>query len=111
MDEKVLKLMRTSSEIGEVCTGAYGYLSAAVDSFLHSEDVTQAQLYAEFGELQREVTAALQRIIESSGFNLSDVMNGIAEEAERKGYSRDEAREIVRSGMHMIWPYTGVTKP
>lgn len=110
MDQKVEHLMRTASELGEVCTGAYGYLSALVDNFLHAPGMPLSELREQFYELQAEVTRNIERIMSSHGYSENDVVAAANQAANALGMGPEERAQVVRLAMDFAIPGHRVTE-
>lgn len=111
MDVTLAQLLGRSTSVAEILTGAYGYLSAAVDNYLHSDAVTTEMLKAEFEELQAATTEALQRHFNNGGMSMHDFALGIAESAEKFDLTPIETHRVVRQALDVVFPITPVTKP
>lgn len=111
MEDKILTHMRTTNHLGEVMTGAYGYLSAIVDSYLHSTETSADELQREFLALQQEVATAVSRIVSTSGFSPHELIDGVRDTAREFGLDDGAANEVARRAVKLVFPMTVVTEP
>jgi hypothetical protein len=111
MEDKIITHMRTTNHLGEVMTGAYGYLSAIVDSYIHSPATSADELRREFYALQQEVADAVSRIIATSGYSPHELIDGVRETAREFGLDDGAANEVARRAVKLIFPMTVVTEP
>lgn len=110
MTGEIRRLVSASATVAEICTGAYGYLSSAVDNFLHSEGGDQDELHRQFHELQVEVTRGLQRVFDEKGMSLSEVASAVREVSEAADIPPGEVDVVVRKALKLVYPPTPVTE-
>lgn len=111
MTYEISALMGQSKDVAEICAGAYGYLSAAVDEYLHADTVSQDELHADFHRLQHEVTKGLQRVFAQHDINMADAAAGIRQTAWALDLPNEAVDGVVRRALKMIYPTTEVTEP
>ena len=111
MTYEISTLIAQSHDVAEICAGAFGYLSAAVDEYLHSDDVSQDTLHADFHRLQNEVTKGLQRVFHERNLTMHDVAMGSGEAATALGLPPEHVKEVVRKALKLVFPLEPVTEP
>lgn len=109
MEDKIITHMRTTNHLGELMTGAYGYLSAIVDEYLHSPEIGSVNLREQFMSLQIEVAHGVQRIISTSGFQPHELIDGVRDTAKEFGLDDGAANEVARRAVKLVFPLTTVT--
>ena len=111
MTYEISALIAQSHDTAEVLAGAYGYLSAALDEYLHSDNVAQDTLHADFHRLQHEVTEGLQRIFAEKGITMADTALGVRQAGWALDLPAEEVSKAVRRALKMVYPATPVIEP
>lgn len=110
MDQRVITDMFQAPTIDHILIGSYGYLSAMVDSFLHSPEATKEQLHREFAELQAIVAHAMTRYFDALGMDRHEIVDEVAKYAANHGV-QGEGLYLVRQRMvRLLFPVTPVTE-
>lgn len=110
MDQRVITDMFQAPTIDHILIGAYGYLSAMVDSHVHSPESTKEQLHREFAELQAIVAHAMTRYFDALGMDRHAIVDEVAKYASDKGV-QGEGLYLVRQRMvRLLFPVTPVTE-
>lgn len=110
MDQRILDGFMSAQQIADIYTGAYGYLSAAVDNFLHSAEVGRAELEKDFTELQVVVSKALSRYFAHVGTTRAEVMKNVLDDMRANGASRKDVSEVAWRLGKMFYPMHPVTE-
>lgn len=111
MDVTLAQLLARSTSVAEILSGAYGYLSASVDNYLHSDTVTTEMLARDFQALQVAITDTLQNHFNTSGITMHDFAMAVGESAGRFELTEDETQRVVRKALDVVFPIRPVTKP
>lgn len=111
MTYEISALIAQSTSVAEICAGAYGYLSAAMDAYLHADDITLDALHADFHRIQHEVTKGISRLFNEQSITLHDMAEGVGETARQLGLSEDQVQDVVRKAVKLTFPLATDTKP
>lgn len=111
MSYEIAALIKHSNSVAEICAGAFGYLSAATDEYLHSDNVTLEAFHQDFHRLQTEVSAGLQHHFESQGTNMADAAHGVRNSARALGLPEEHVDVVVRKALKLIYPNSDVIEP
>ena len=110
MTYEISALIAQSTSLAEILSGAYGYLSAAVDEYLHTDNVHVDTLHADFHRLQNEVTKGLQLHFEREGVTLAEAARGIGQVAKAMDLPPEHVDKVVHQALKLVWPTTPVTE-
>lgn len=104
-------LIKQSKSVAEICAGAFGYLSAAVDEYLHSDSRDKDALHVDFHRLQHEVTKGLQQHFDQQGLSMAEVALGVRQSAWALDLPNEHVDYVVRKALKLIYPVDPVTEP
>lgn len=110
MTYEIAALIKHSSSVAEILSGSYGYLSAAVDEYLHSDNVTLEAFTADFHRLQNEVTKGLQDHFNQSGVTMAEMAHGVRNAARALDLPEDHVDVVVRRALRLVYPVEPVTE-
>lgn len=110
MTYEISALIAQSHDVAEICAGAFGYLSAAVDEYLHTDDRSQDALHADFHRLQHEVTKGLQRVFDEKGVTMAEMASGVRQAAWALDLPNEHVDYVVRKALKLVYPVDPVTE-
>lgn len=109
MTHEIDVLTSQAPDLASLLAGAYGYLSAAVDEYLHSDNVDTDEFHADFHRLQHEITKAMQRMFAEKGITLTVLADGVRDVADALDLPNEEVEKVVRRALSYVFPTGGVT--
>lgn len=110
MTYEISALIAQSKDLAEILAGAYGYLSAQLDEYLHTDNLSQDTLHADFHRLQHEVTKGMQRVFQEKGITMAEAAAGVRETAWALDLPNEEVSNVVSRALKMVYPATRVTE-